>query len=105
MPRPAAFLVLPTTRHADEEPAASEAAVAWVMQSLEDLRLAEQVERALRATGHRALRNIAVSVHARVVTLSGPVPSYYLKQVAQTTARTVLGAHQVRNEVDVVRPR
>jgi osmotically-inducible protein OsmY len=73
-------------------------------QSQEDLRLAERVERALRATGFGPLRNIAVTAHARLVILGGRVPSNYLKQVAQTTALAVPGTHQVRNDLDVVRP-
>ena len=73
-------------------------------QSQEDLCLAERVERALRATGYGPLRGIEVTVHARLVILGGRVPSYYLKQVAQTTALAVLGARQVRNDLDVSRP-
>ena len=72
--------------------------------ALDDLRLAERVERALRATGYGPLRAVNVAVHARLVVLGGRVPSYYLKQVAQTTAQSVPGAHQVRNDLDVVRP-
>jgi hypothetical protein len=73
-------------------------------QSQEDLCLAERVERALRATGYGPLRGIAVTVQARLVILGGRVPSYYLKQVAQTTALAVPGACQVRNDLDVSRP-
>ena len=73
-------------------------------QSLEDRCLAERVERALRATGYGALRTVRVSVNARVVILGGRVSSYYLKQVAQATALAVPGAHQIRNELDVVKP-
>ena len=73
-------------------------------QSQEDLCLAERVERALRATGYGPLRGIAVTVRARLVVLGGRVPSYYLKQVAQTTALAVPGTRQVRNDLDVGRP-
>jgi osmotically-inducible protein OsmY len=75
-----------------------------LQQRLEDLGLAERVERALRATGYGSLRGIMVTVRARDVTLGGRVPSYYLKQVAQTTALTVAGAQSVRNDLDVARP-
>jgi osmotically-inducible protein OsmY len=73
-------------------------------QAQEDLRLAECVERALRASGYGPLRGIEVTVQARLVTLGGRVPSYYLKQVAQTAALAVPGAGLVRNDLDVVRP-
>jgi osmotically-inducible protein OsmY len=72
-----------------------------LMPSVEDLRLAERVERALRATGYGPLRGIQVRVQARLVILGGRVPSYYLKQVAQAAALAVPGAHQVRNDVEV----
>jgi osmotically-inducible protein OsmY len=65
--------------------------------------LAECVERLLGATGYGPLRDIQVRVDGRVVFLAGRVPSYYLKQVAQATAMTASGAHQVRNALDVVR--
>ena len=70
-------------------------------QSQGDLCLAERVGRALRATGYGPLRGVEVTVHARLVILGGRVPSYYLKQVAQTTALAVPGARHVRNDLDV----
>jgi osmotically-inducible protein OsmY len=69
-----------------------------------DLDLAERVGRALLATGRGALRDVQVSSNARVVTLRGLVPSYYLKQIAQATALAVPGARQVHNALNVVRP-
>ena len=60
---------------------------------------------ALRATGYGPLRCIEVTVHERLVILAGRAPSYYLKQVAQATALAVPGAHQIRNDLDVGRPR
>jgi osmotically-inducible protein OsmY len=69
----------------------------------EDLCLAVHVERALCATGYGSLRGIAVTVHARLVILGGRVPSYYLKQLAQTTSLAVPGVRQVRNDLDVSR--
>jgi osmotically-inducible protein OsmY len=75
-----------------------------LQQRQEDLGLAERVERALCATGYGSLRGVKVTVRARDVILGGRVPSYYLKQVAQTTALTVPGARDVRNDLDVARP-
>jgi osmotically-inducible protein OsmY len=70
-------------------------------QSHEDFCLAERVERALCATGYGPLREVEVTVHARLVILGGRVPSYYLKQVAQAAALTVPGARHLRNDLDV----
>jgi osmotically-inducible protein OsmY len=69
-----------------------------------EVKLAERVERALCATGYGPLRGIEVTVQARLVILGGRVPSYHLKQVAQTTALAVPGADRVRNDLDVGRP-
>jgi osmotically-inducible protein OsmY len=99
MSHSAAPLILPTGEKDAVQPEA-----ALLMQGLEDLRLAERVEQALRATGYPRLRGIEVTVHARLVILRGRVPSYYLKQIAQETALAVPGTHQVRNDLDVVRP-
>jgi osmotically-inducible protein OsmY len=79
------------------------ATLVW-QQSREDFFLAERVERALRASGYRALRDVDVTVHARLIILDGRVPSYYLKQVAQATALAVPGARHVHNGLDVIPP-
>jgi osmotically-inducible protein OsmY len=73
-------------------------------QGLEDICLAERIERALRATGYGPLRGIEVIVQGQLVILKGRVSSYYLKQVAQATALSVLEAHEVRNDLEVGRP-
>ena len=104
MVQSAAPLIRPAREHPNEEKDALQATAPLLTQSLEDHRLAERVERALRATGYGALRTVRVSVNARVVILGGRVSSYYLKQVAQATALAVPGAHQIRNGLDVVQP-
>lgn len=71
-------------------------------QSVEDLRLAESVERALHATGYAPLRSVEVVVRARRILLKGRVPSYYLKQIAQTATLAVPGIHQIHNDLEVV---
>jgi len=104
MAQPTALLILPTRQPTGEETDAAQATARLLTESLEDLRLAERVERALRATGYMPLRDTEVTVHARLVNLAGRVPSYHLKQVAQATALAVPGALQVRNGLEVGRP-
>jgi osmotically-inducible protein OsmY len=63
------------------------------------------VRAALRSSGYRPLWDLRCQVSDGVVTLSGVVPSYHLKQLAQTV---VLRLHQVRGlrnraEVDQAR--
>lgn len=94
---------LPTREHSTKEQHAPEATAKFLTQSLEDQHLAERVERALRPRGYWPLHAVRVSVRTRVVFLGGRVCSYYLKQLAQETALTVPGAHQIRNDLDVRR--
>jgi osmotically-inducible protein OsmY len=82
----------------------TQSATLVLQQGREDFFLAERVEHALRATGYGALREIDVTVHARLIILDGRVPSYYLKQVAQETALAVPGARHVHNDLDVIPP-
>jgi len=90
----------PSRKESDE--ARMEATAVHVAEILEDLRVAERVERGLRATGQMALRVVQVSVCRRVVILRGQVPSYYLKQAAQAAALGVLGIEELRNDLEVV---
>jgi osmotically-inducible protein OsmY len=99
-----ALLILPACKHPGEEKAALQTAAPLLTQSLEDLRLAGRIERALRAAGHGPLRAVAVSVSGRAVMLLGRVPSYYLKQIAQSISLAVPGAHQIYNGLEVVQP-
>jgi osmotically-inducible protein OsmY len=91
-----------TGKPADQENDTFQQPTSLETESREDLHLASSVARALHATGYGTLRNIELIVQARVVTLTGRVPSYYLKQVAQTAALNVPGIHQIRNDLEVV---
>jgi osmotically-inducible protein OsmY len=100
MSQPSALLILPFQKESDEE--GMHATAIHVAEIMEDLRVAEGVERALRATGHLPLRAVQVSVCGRVVILTGRVPSDYLKQAAQAAALGVLGVEKLRNYLEVV---
>ena len=104
MTQSAVPLIQPARERTSEETEAAQGTTLLPKQSPEDLCLAEHVERALCATGYGPLRDIDVTVYSRFVILDGRVPSYFLKQVAQTTALAVPGAHQVRNDLEVGRP-
>ena len=70
--------------------------------SIHDEQLFLEIERALLISGYAGtLRGIQVEVHAGSVVLSGRLPSYYLKQIAQVSAMRVDGVVQVRNEIQV----
>lgn len=68
-----------------------------------DLQLRSQIEGALAVSDHAwSLRSVLVEVVAGCVVLSGRLPSYYLKQVAQSDVMKVDGVAQVRNEIRVI---
>ena len=70
--------------------------------SIHDEQLLLAIEKALFITGHAGtLRGIQVEVHAGSVVLSGRLPSYYLKQIAQVSTMKVDGVVQVSNEIQV----
>lgn len=51
---------------------------------------------------HHGLRRVNVMVDGRRVVLSGTVNSYYMKQIAQETARKTCPEMQLYNDVDVI---
>ena len=105
MTQSAIVLGLLPLKHPDDGEVTLQVTAPLLTHSLEDLRLADRVQRAFHATGYAPLRAVEISVHARIVILEGRVPSYYLKQIAQATAQAVPGADEIRNDLDVVRTR
>jgi hypothetical protein len=56
---------------------------------------------ALTASPHTHLRQLVVTVSEAEVVITGRVPSYYLKQMAQEAVRPSLGCRRLRNQVQV----
>jgi osmotically-inducible protein OsmY len=63
-----------------------------------------QAEGLLRQSGYLALRGVACDARDGVITLRGRLPSYYLKQVAQSIAARIEGVRRVVNEIEVAVP-
>ena len=59
------------------------------------------VQEALHLAGYGELRRVQVECDGESVTISGRVPTYYLKQLAQNIALDVPGIEHIRNELDV----
>ncbi len=59
----------------------------------------------LRRTGYGQLRTIDLQYDDGTLTLSGRVPSHFLKQVAQSAVLSVAGVLRINNELCVVSPR
>lgn len=67
-----------------------------------DTREAEAaIQSALSQTGYGELRRLQVECSPDAVTISGRVPTYYLKQLAQSVIQDVPGISRVRNEIHV----
>jgi hypothetical protein len=60
-------------------------------------------EQALRQSALPALRKLAVLESDHEVVITGAVPSYYLKQLAQETVMPVLRERELLNRVMVVK--
>ena len=59
-------------------------------------------ERRPRESSYAAVRNVCCEHHEGVLILRGCVPTYYLKQIAQTLVREVKGVDQIVNRLEVV---
>ncbi len=55
----------------------------------------------LRRCSYLALRNLSCEYRDGVLVLRGCLPSYYLKQMAQSAVANLEGVHRVVNEVQV----
>jgi osmotically-inducible protein OsmY len=65
-----------------------------------DRSIRERVNRALRESGYTPLRGVQCDVSDGVVELTGNVPSFYVKQLAQTA---VLRLEQIRGVKNLLR--
>lgn len=65
--------------------------------------VAQQAAAVLQESGYSALRSIDCSCEEGILVLSGKVPSFYLKQVAQTLVSKLAEGGQVLNRLDVTR--
>jgi hypothetical protein len=60
-----------------------------------------EAERVLRQSGYVALRRVQCEWQDGVIALGGKVPSFFLKQMAQTLVSQVLGVRRVNNRIKV----
>ncbi len=67
----------------------------------ESSRVSQWAARQLRETGYPALTTVSCHYHEGVLILRGCVPSYHLKQVAQTVVAQLPEVQQVVNRLTV----
>jgi osmotically-inducible protein OsmY len=66
--------------------------------------LGERVRRRLTQSPYHAVRRVSVEERHGVLTLSGRLPNYYLKQMAQAAVANVEGVKKIINRIDVAEP-
>ncbi len=66
-----------------------------------DDRLRDAILNGLRQSGYRALARVQCEVVGGTVALSGVVPSFFLKQIAQTIIMRMSGVQRLTNHLDV----
>jgi osmotically-inducible protein OsmY len=67
--------------------------------------IADQARQRLGGTSYQFLRFVECCFQNGVLTLRGRVPSFYLKQMAQTVLANLEGVERIDNRVDVVSAR
>ncbi|MCA9070282.1 MAG: BON domain-containing protein, partial [Planctomycetaceae bacterium] len=70
-------------------------------KSNQPTRVTTEMAARFAATGYTDLQQICGETKDHVMVLTGTVPSYYLKQVAQTVARNMEGVTHVENRLEV----
>lgn len=70
-----------------------------------DHSIVDAAYRALRASGYGQLRGLSVHCDNGRVTLQGRVPTFYLKQVAQSVLKPIHGITDIDNDLSVQIPR
>ncbi|HVW02513.1 MAG TPA: BON domain-containing protein [Planctomycetaceae bacterium] len=63
--------------------------------------LESRVLQTLTGSGHAQLRQIEVAIAGATVSLAGRVPTYYLKQLAQSLVLSIEGVESLCNELQV----
>ena len=71
-------------------------------QDVKNYELRHLVESALSKSSFSNARNLRFEVHQAEVVLRGSVRSYYQKQLAQESLRSISGVARIMNELEVV---
>ena len=61
----------------------------------------EEAGTRLRCSAYRDIRGVTCEFHEGVLTLRGRVPSYYMKQIAQSLVLGMEGVEEINNRLEV----
>ncbi|MCA9102980.1 MAG: BON domain-containing protein [Pirellulales bacterium] len=67
--------------------------------------IVERAAQALRQSTYAPLAALSCDFNNGVLTVTGQVPSFHLKQIVQVALRNIDGVGEIDNRVDVVDPR
>lgn len=90
------------TRAESAQPAAASSDVKLSNVKLSNVEIL--VQKRLSQSAYYALRYLSCQDHEGIVTIIGRVPSYYLKQVAQTIVSSIEQVGGVINRLEVIQP-
>lgn len=68
-----------------------------------DQQLVAQVKRVLKTSGYVPLSQVRVLAERGEVCLEGEVPTYFMKQLAQTHVLPIEGVRRLKNDISVER--
>ena len=63
--------------------------------------LAAEAERILAESGYGDLRRLRCECHDGIISIRGRLPSFFLKQMAQTLVSQLTGVRRVNNQIKV----
>ena len=69
--------------------------------AVQDFEILIEVDRVLQRADYSALRGVAFAVTDGCVVLEGTLPSYFLKQIAQSMVAEVAKSHPIENRIEV----
>lgn len=61
----------------------------------------EMARKILESSAYHSIRKLSCTFRNGELTLSGELPSYHLKQVAQTAVQGIKGIHKIDNQIEV----
>ena len=64
--------------------------------------LSDLLSNALARNPYFANRNVRIELQENEIVLKGSVHTYYLKQLAQESVRSLKSAERIRNEIEVI---
>lgn len=73
------------------------------LSSDSDDQLVAQVKRVFRSSGYTPLTKVRVLAEQGHVSLEGEVPTYFMKQIAQTQVLSMAGVRKLHNDLSVER--